>query len=183
MRVRFSLPSSVRSFALYGSLWTLLGMIQLGTIASLTSPLSYTPLVFMVGIGLVERGLVQAGVLWVVFFGLLVDSLHVGDAPLDSISYGAAALCAYLLVVRVFSHRSRFATVAIAYSALGTLSLFQVFFSFSYWIISPERIIWIDVWELVWKRAVMLALLLLVFLLFVRPLFHLFAKRFTIERR
>lgn len=176
------LPKSVSIPLFYGLLWLFFGMIQLGFIASLPSPLVYTPFLFLAGVYFIERGKTEVGIAWMISFGLLLDGLRVSDAPLDTVSYAAAAFCAYFLVKKIFSHRSFFGTIAISFGSLIVLSFSEILFSFLYWMVSPEKVVWIDIVHLVLWRGVFLAVLLVFLLLFARRIRAGLEKVFVISR-
>jgi len=176
------LPRSITTPAMYGATWLLVVIIQLGFIASLPSPFSYTPLMFLVGVYFIERGRFEVGIVWLISFGLLMDVLRVSDAPLDTVSYVLAAVCAHVLVRRIFSQRSFFGTFAISYGSLIILSISEILFTFLYWMVAPEKVVWINTWRLVAWRGLLLLVLLLFLLLFARRVRARFEKTFVISR-
>lgn len=151
-------------FLIASGLFLFLFALQTSFINSLPGVLALTPLFFAINIYLIQHHSFGIATIWLLSFGLLLDILHIGDAPLETLSYGLAAFAALLTSRNVFSNRSLYGIMGCGLFSFVTLSSGQIAMTFLSNLNRETVLLW-DIFfhELVWKAGSMVVLLILFF--------------------
>jgi len=139
--------------------------VQIGFIASLPGFLSYAPLVFSVGVFLIQHIGSRSGVYWIVGFGLVLDALSLSAFPAEVLSYAAAAAVAYASARYLFSNRSWYGLIACGAASVLSMGVVRAAILGTVLLRHPERVSWgafggSVVWNLL-LTAVLLTILFL----------------------
>ena len=100
--------------------------LQLSFIASLPWFFPATPLVLVLSVYLIQLHSILACSSWLIFYGLILDYLHLGSGPLEILTHGAAAVAAVLFARRLFSNRSLYGVVACVLASYFVWRFFQI---------------------------------------------------------
>jgi rod shape-determining protein MreD len=150
------------------ALFLLLVIVQTSFFASLPGLLAYTPLVLAAAVYLLQHVGERAGALWILWLGVFLDLLAIPSFPLESISYAAAALVAYLSAQRIFSNRSWYGLIACGVLTVLTLSSIRALTLGVILIRRPERVSWNAYFDTLFWDLALMVVLLSVFFLFAR---------------
>lgn len=145
-------------------IWLALVLFQTSFVASLPSPLSLAPIVFAVGIYVLQHLGAKDGAWWVFGVGAFLDLYRIGTMPAESVAYAFAAGVAVWSAARLFSNRSLYGVIGCAFLSLGTLHLAHAAILYGLNVTDAAHAPWAALVHLVaWQYAETLGLIALLF--------------------
>lgn len=163
-------------------LFLALAILQTSFFASLPGLLAYTPLVIAAGVYLVQHGGERAGAFWIAGFGLFLDILSLASFPLETASYAAAGIAAYVSAQHLFSNRSWYGLIACGTSAVLSLNAVRAAILAAVALRHPERVSWAAFGDTLLWNLILVAMLLTVFFAFAKQIRTFMRVGFMVSR-
>lgn len=163
-------------------LFLMLAIVQTSFFSSLPGVLAYTPLVIAAGIYLRQHVQEESGALWIVAFGLFLDVLAIPSFPLETLSYGAAAVMVSLTSQHVFSNRSWYGLLACGGSAVVAMNVVRAITLGIVSLRHPERVSWHAFGNTALWNLVLLFALLAIFFAFAGQIRSFLKTTFMISK-
>lgn len=102
-----------------------ISIIQLTFFAFLPKPISYTPVLLVVSVYLIQRFGMKTVGWWLLFQGMILDVYHLSFVFPESICYGLAAVVAVLSSQSLFSNRSFYGVLGATITTILSLSVLE----------------------------------------------------------
>lgn len=112
-------------FGISMALFLLAFITETSFFASLPSVFATVPLVFAIGVYLIQHQGRMAGLIWILSYGLLVQTLHTSTYPLPLVAYGAGGFTSLIAAKHLFSNRSLYGVVACAWVGFASFVITQ----------------------------------------------------------
>ncbi len=163
-------------------LFLMLAIVQTSFFSSLPGILAYAPLVIAAGIYLRQHVQEPSGAFWIVAFGLFLDMLAIPSFPLETFSYGAAAIAVSLTSQHVFSNRSWYGLIACGGSAIVAMNVTRAIILGIVALRHPERVSWPAFGETLLWNLILLFVFLVIFFAFAGQIRSFLKTTFMISK-
>jgi len=154
--------------SLFGFL--ILIVLQSSFIPSLPWIFSATPIIVASSTYLVQHFSLSDGAWWLIAFGLSLDTLNIGQAPLETLSYTLAAIAITIGAKHLFSNRSLYGVIGSALTALTVIFISESIILSLVWLRQPEIVDWSIHWTYFWQAIITVIIPLIALFSFARSL-------------